>query len=109
MRVTTDWGEIIRRLRDERGLSRSQLAERAGVSISHLEKIEAGHRSPGMNTFTRIMLELDVSIGLYSQDGTIHEKSVLTVQEIFLNCSEREVKYLTRMVECMAENLTLMI
>lgn len=109
MRITTDLGMMIRTLRDERGLSRSELAERAEVSISHLEKIEAGLRSPGMSTFIKIMLVLDVNIGLQGSGSTIQEKCVLTVQDIFLDHTEGEVKYLTHMVECMAENLTMMV
>lgn len=38
MRITADLGELIRNLREARGIARSELAEQAGVSISHLEK-----------------------------------------------------------------------
>ena len=36
-----DIGETIRILRTERGISREELAERVGISRSHLNKIEA--------------------------------------------------------------------
>lgn len=36
-----DIGETIRILRTERGISREDLAERVGISRSHLNKIEA--------------------------------------------------------------------
>jgi len=55
---------------------------RQGVSISHLEKIEAEQRSPGMNTFIKVMFVLDVNIGLSGTSNTIQEKCVVAVQGI---------------------------
>lgn len=75
MRITTELGELIRELRGARGVSRNELAERSGVSVSYLEKIEAGLRGSGMNTFIKIMLVLDVNINLHSTGMTTQEKS----------------------------------
>lgn len=108
MRITADLGELIRSLREARGIARSELAEQSGVSISHLEKIEAGQRSPGMNTFLKMMLVLDVNISLSGTGNTIQEKCVVAVQDIILGCAEGEAEYLACMVECMARNFTLM-
>lgn len=72
MRITADMGELIRGLRETRGIARRELAEQAGISISHLEKIESGQRSPGMGTFIRIMTELDVNISLYGSGNTVY-------------------------------------
>lgn len=108
MRITADLGKLIRNLREARGITRSELAEQADVSISHLEKIEAGQRSPGMNTFLKMMLVLDVSISLSGTGNTIQEKCVVAVQDIILGCAEGEAEYLACMVECMARNFTLM-
>lgn len=109
MRVTTDLGEIVKKLRNERGLSRGELAERAGVSVSHLEKIETGLRKPGINTFLKIMLELDVNISLHGTNGTVQENCILAIQDVFAGCSDGEAKYLACMVKSMAENFTLMV
>ena len=107
MRITADLGELIRSLREARGITRSNLAEQAGVSVSHLEKIETGQRSPGLGTFIKMMLVLDVNISLCGTGNTTQEKCIVAVQEIFLGCTEGEARYLAHMVECMAENLTL--
>lgn len=108
MRITADLGALIRNLREARGITRNELAERSEVSISHLEKIEAGQRSPGMSTFIKIMLVLDVNISLSGTGNTIQEKCVVAVQDIILGCAEGEAEYLARMVECMANNFSLM-
>ena len=82
MRITADLGTLIRDLREARGIARSELAEQAGVSISHLEKIEAGQRSPGMGTFIKIMVELDVNISLHGTGKTVQEKCIIAMQDI---------------------------
>lgn len=108
MRMTTDLGELIRDLRDARGYTRRELAEQSGVSLSQLEKVEAGHWNPGMGTFVKLMVELDVNITLYNGENTVHEKSMSVIEDIFLSCSEGEVKYLVHMVKCLAEGFSLM-
>ncbi len=77
MRITADLGELIRNLREARGITRRELTEQAEVSISHLEKIESGQRNPGMGAFIRIMLELDVNISLHDNGNTVHEHCII--------------------------------
>lgn len=107
MRITADLGDLIRKLRDARGYTRKDLAEQAGVSISHLEKIESGLRNPGINTFINILVILDVNVNLHNAEKTVQEKALLSVQDIFLGCTEGEVRYLTQMVKCMADKFPL--
>lgn len=107
MRMTTEIGELIKSLRDVRGITRSDLAEQAKVSLSHLEKIEAGHRSPGIAAFLRLLEVLDVDIVLRSMGNTVQEQCILAVQDIFLASSEGEAQYLAHMVECMAQGFPL--
>ncbi len=109
MRMTTDLGELIRELRGARGITRRMLAEQAGVSVSHLEKIESGQRSPGMGTFVKIMMELDVNISLHNAGNTAQEKCIVAIQDIVSGCTEREARYLTHMVKCMADSFSLML
>ncbi len=47
-------GEIIRQKRREAGLTQEELAEKAGISISYIGKIEIGLQEPG----TKILLKL---------------------------------------------------
>lgn len=75
MRITTDLGEM----RDARGFTRRDLAEQAGVSVLHLEKIESGKRNPGMGTFIKIMVELDVNISLHSTGNTVQENCMVAM------------------------------
>lgn len=46
----TDIGETVRALRRSKGMSRTVLSKAAGISESHLKKIETGVRLPGIDT-----------------------------------------------------------
>ncbi len=56
-------GEQIRTLREERALSREQLAEMTGLSAVYIKKLEAGERkSPSFPTLERISRALGVRL-----------------------------------------------
>lgn len=44
----TDLGKVIKIVRETRGMSRMELSEAANISESHLKKIGAGARNPGI-------------------------------------------------------------
>lgn len=58
-------GMQIRRLREGRGYSLEQLAERSGLSFRGLIYIEHGQRSPSVLTF------LDIAVGLGVEPGEL--------------------------------------
>lgn len=54
-------GEVLRELREARGLTQAQLAERAQVALSYVTVIEAGHeRNPSRQILQRIARALGV-------------------------------------------------
>ena len=50
------------KVRIEKGISIRALAERAGISKSHVQRIEAGETSPTLEVMCRIAKALDVPI-----------------------------------------------
>lgn len=72
-----------------------------------MEKVEAGHRNPGMGTFVKLMVKLDVNITLSETENTAFEKNMTTIRDIILGCSEGEARYIVHMVKCLAEGLPL--
>ncbi|WP_280358139.1 helix-turn-helix domain-containing protein [Nocardia otitidiscaviarum] len=58
--VNNMFGEYLRQRRLDAGLSRAQLAARANVSVSLIEKIEAGTRTTTLNTLQVLFDELTV-------------------------------------------------
>lgn len=102
MYTSENIGKYIKELREKRNISRAKLAERVGISQSHLEKIESGQRSPGMSTFWKV-------IEVLNENQSVQEKCALKAQEIILHSSEEKAACLTKVLECMSENLDKLI
>lgn len=49
------FGPVLRRLRQEKGLSQEELAERMGMaSHAHLSRLESGHKQPSVEMLFRL-------------------------------------------------------
>ena len=55
-------GQKIKTLREKRGLTQEKLAERAGISLDYLGKIEVNLNKPGFVALFKISKALDVHI-----------------------------------------------
>jgi transcriptional regulator with XRE-family HTH domain len=55
-------GEVLRRLREQQGVSLRTLATRAGFSASFLSQLETGQVSPSIGSLERIAAELGVTL-----------------------------------------------
>ena len=51
---TSGFGSNLRRLRTERGLNQTQLAESIGVVQSHIANIEVGGKNPSIEILTKL-------------------------------------------------------
>ena len=80
----TELGLTIRMMREKKGMTRPELAEAAGISESHLKKVETGSRRPGIDTYQKIIRILgedviagggeDTVKGNCVSDGELREK-----------------------------------
>ena len=61
-RAVRDLGLQVRRLRQDRGWTLEQAAERMDVDLKHLQKIEAGQLNVQLVTIVRIAAGLDVPV-----------------------------------------------
>jgi transcriptional regulator with XRE-family HTH domain len=61
----SDFGERLKVLRAERGLSQAQLAERAGLHKLGVAKLEQGHREPAWGTVVALAKALGVSCAAF--------------------------------------------
>ncbi len=59
----TAFGQRIRRLRSERGVTQEEVAHRAGVHVTYLSGIERGIRNPSLRNIRAIAAALDVPMG----------------------------------------------
>ena len=107
MTEITNLGEDIRILRKAKKMTRAELAERIGISESHMNKIEAGARKPGISTYQRIMEELGANWVLKDSNDTLKGKCVRRVEKILWEGTDEQAVFLTNIVECMAKNFEL--
>lgn len=64
------FGQRVRWLRSEHGLTQEQLAERAGISVDFLSLIERGKSSPSFENLDELADALEVSVSeLFSFEG----------------------------------------
>lgn len=54
------FGQILRRLRVERGLSQEQFAERSRCSRPHVSRLETGKNSPSLSLLFQLAAALEV-------------------------------------------------
>lgn len=56
------FGDEVRRLRHERGLSQEELAFKCGRSLNYMSEIETGKRNPSLDTIAAICAALEVAL-----------------------------------------------
>lgn len=98
-------GEAIKELRKAQNITKEQLSEKTGISVSHLEKIESGARRPGIDTYHRLLNMLNADIVIHKQMETVQEKCVIKIQEIILSSSEAQAIFMTRILESISQNI----
>lgn len=81
--MTTPFGETLRRLREEKGLSQQQLADRLHVERSSVANWEAGRRVPNATLFSQIAKALgaDAAILLSTAEISDETPNVLLVDD----------------------------
>lgn len=96
--------DAIKALREARGLTQEQLAEKADISVLHLAKIETHARLMRMKTYIRLLEARDIPIkehfihmGTAKKDMMLKEKIWYLVQD----CDERETSLLIYSIEGM--------
>lgn len=84
-------GARIQKHRKSQGITQEKLAERVGVSVVYLSKIENGRVYPTLETLSNICTELDMDLAEALSDTEIARKNYANsrVLELFNACSIR--------------------
>lgn len=104
-----DLGQKIRMLREKRGMTRTELSETAGISESHLKKIEAGSRRPGIDTYQRIIGILGEDMIAGNGANTVKGNCEDRMREILTGSTEKQALFMTGLLEYVAENIGLVL
>jgi transcriptional regulator with XRE-family HTH domain len=65
----TGFGVVLKRLRVKTGLSQAALAERAGMNVFGIAKIEQGIREPGWGTVLKLTEALGVECTAFCEEA----------------------------------------
>lgn len=53
---------LLKKIREERGMSLNKLSERSGISASHINDIERSYKMPSLFVMVKLAKALDVNI-----------------------------------------------
>ncbi|MFA6920821.1 MAG: helix-turn-helix transcriptional regulator [Gallionella sp.] len=61
----SQFSQVLRQLREERGFSQEQLAERADLNRSYLGEVERGHAVPSLITLAKLATALEIRLSSF--------------------------------------------
>lgn len=85
-------GQKIRKFRKARGFSQEALAEKIGISVTHMSHIETGNTKLSLPVFVDIAEALDVQTDalLYGRTSVDSLKADRELSEIFQKCTSEQ-------------------
>ena len=105
-----DYKEIGKRVKIARiraDLTQEALAEKAGLSITHMSNIENGHSKLSLPMAVALANVLSVSVDEFLCDSVIHSKEVFSheVQMLLEDCDDYEVRILTDLLKAAKDTI----
>ncbi len=89
-------GQRIRKIRKARGLSQEELAEKIGISTTHMSHIETGNTKLSLPVFVALSEALEVRTDDLLHDSANADRcsSVDAIVDLLDSCSTQQVKIL---------------
>ena len=98
------FGDHLRRLRNSKGLTQEELAERSDLSVDAIRRIERGAFSPSLDTLGKLTVGLDVSLKtLFHSFERERSDQVAEICDFLSSRSGREVQLAWRVLQAMFE------
>lgn len=92
-------GQRIRTLRKAQGLSQEQLAERIGISVTHMSHTETGNTKLSLPVFVCIADVLGVPTDdLLHDPPTSQSTSIHEIDKLLAHCSPQQVRIISDIV-----------
>lgn len=109
-KVPLDFGEKLKSIREQRGVSKSELAELVGVSQPYITQLENGSRKdPGFSLVQKFCIALNVPIEIFLDKNIVPLYSIIDhlpkdLQEFVL--SQESIPYIEVAKECVELDLS---
>ena len=92
-------GQKVRKYRKAQGLSQEQLAERIGISVTHMSHIETGNTKLSLPVLVDIAEALDVKTDdLLFEVQSARKASFQELTEVLERCTAQQVRIITEIV-----------
>ena len=89
-------GQQIRKYRKAYGLSQEQLAEKIGISVTHMSHIETGNTKLSLSVFVNIARTLEVQTDDLLQYGLSERKICFQeLAEVLESCNATQIRIIT--------------
>lgn len=94
-------GQRIRKIRKSRNLSQEELAEKVGISTTHMSHIETGNTKLSLPVFAHLAAALEVPADDLLSDGSSTNRSVAIddVIRVFDTCTTQQIKIIADIVK----------
>lgn len=94
-------GQRIRKIRKARGLSQEELAEKVGISTTHMSHIETGNTKLSLPVFVELAEVLEVRADELLYDSTTAERSVSAdaISGVLGSCTTPQLKVIEDVVK----------
>ena len=98
-----NFGASVRAKRIEQGLSQEILAEKVGITPTHIKHIESGHRNPSFEVLYKIAAILNLSIDKAFFPDTMTTEHMIRFQakQLLEQCSENQLKVIIATMHAM--------
>ena len=100
-------GAQIRRMRKAKGMTQEQLAEKAGVGVTHISHIETGRSIPSLEMIVSFINALDCSADELLCVEVAKDVALRNnwLTELVEDCSSLEIKMIADMVASLKESM----
>ena len=94
-------GQRIRKLRKAQGLSQEQLAEQAGISITHMSHIETGNTKLSLPVLVEIATVLHATTDELLFDSCDNQKQLALddIRAVLDGCSPKQTKIISEIIK----------
>lgn len=97
---TDELGQIIRDLREENGLTREQLSERAALGSRHMAAIESGEKNPSVPALIRLIRSMGVSADrVVYPELQVENDDLNRISRLAATCSPTQRKFIVAFIE----------
>lgn len=99
-------GQRIRRIRKAHKLSQEELAEKVGISTTHMSHIETGNTKLSLPVFVDIAEALDVQTDslLYDEPRDSVTTAMSDIAAILKECNTKQARVISNMVKAMKQS-----